>query len=65
MTSRASTDRRRMVVDARTNPPTEVLRPALAYGDITDEDINNMVRRLLRTIISFDFIENPPLSAIP
>ncbi len=56
------TDRRRMVVDARTNPPTEVLRPALANGDITEEDINNMVRRLLRTIISYDFIENPPVS---
>ena len=24
-----------------------------------EEDINNMVRRLLRTIISYDFIENP------
>lgn len=57
------TDRRRMVVDARQTPPIEVLRPALANGDITEEDINNMVRRLLRTIISYDFIENPPLSS--
>jgi beta-glucosidase len=56
------TDRRRMVVDARQNPPTEVLRPALANGDINEEDINNMVRRLLRTIISYDFIDNPPVS---
>ena len=57
------TDRRRMVVDARQNPPAEVLRPALANGEITEEDINNMVRRLLRTIISYDFIDNPPLSS--
>jgi beta-glucosidase len=56
------TDRRRMVVDARQNPPTEVLRPALANGDITEEDINNMVRRLLRAIISYDFIDQPPVS---
>jgi beta-glucosidase len=52
-----------MVVDARTTPPTEVLRPALAKGDIKEEDINNMVRRLLRTIISYDFIDHPPVSA--
>jgi beta-glucosidase len=57
------TDRRRMVVDARTTPPTEVLPPALANGDITEEDISNMVRRLLRTIIAYDFVENPPLSS--
>ncbi|HEY5743509.1 MAG TPA: glycoside hydrolase family 3 C-terminal domain-containing protein [Terrimicrobiaceae bacterium] len=56
------TDRRRMVVDARQTPPTEVLRPALATGDIKEEDINNMVRRLLRTIISYDFIDRPPVS---
>ena len=59
------TDRRRMVVDARQNPPTEVLRPALADPDsgITEEDINNMVRRLLRTIIAYDFIDHPPVSS--
>ncbi|HEY5894481.1 MAG TPA: glycoside hydrolase family 3 C-terminal domain-containing protein [Chthoniobacterales bacterium] len=56
------TDRRRMVVDARQNPPTEVLRPALANGDIKEEDINNMVRRLLRSIIAYDFIDRPPVS---
>ena len=57
------TDRRRMVVNAidPTNP-IPVLGPPLPAG-VTEEDINNMVRRLLRTIISYDFIDNPPLSS--
>jgi beta-glucosidase len=57
------TDRRRMVVNA-TDPtnPIPVLGPPLPAG-VTEEDINNMIRRLLRTIISYDFIENPPRSS--
>ena len=59
------TDRRRMVVNATdlTKPPVPVLRPALASGEIKEEEINNMVRRLLRTIIAYDFIDHPPVSS--
>ena len=55
------TDRRRMVVNA-IDPTIPGLGPPLPEG-VTEEDINNMVRRLLRTIISYDFIDNPPLSS--
>ena len=51
------TDRRRMVFNALTGEAT--LGPPLP-PEVTEEDINNMVRRLLRTIIAYDFIENPP-----
>ncbi len=54
------TDRRRMVFNALTGEAT--LGPPLP-PEVTEEDINNMVRRLLRTIIAYDFIENPPLSS--
>jgi beta-glucosidase len=58
------TDRRRMVVNAAdpTKPPIPVLRPAIERGDISVEDINDKVRRILRTISSYDFVKNPPKS---
>lgn len=56
------TDRRRMVVDARQNPPTELLRPAIDSGELPISNIDDKIRRLLRTIISYDFIDRPPVS---
>ena len=40
---------------------TEMERIAAAHR-WAEEEINNMVRRLLRTIISYDFIDQPPVS---